>query len=163
MNKRNIIALVLIVISLICLYPGLTAPMLSIKVGTTLPIIGEMVLHDSVQSIVSTIEHLFDNNNHLVGILILLFSVVVPVVKALILLAVLFMKGMGSKSKWFNFVRQIGKWSMADVFVVGVFIAHLATKSDTGINAELHEGFYYFVAYCLISLLAIQIMVVEDE
>ena len=58
----------------------------------------------------------------------------------------------------FNFVKAIGKWSMADVFVVGVFIAYLSTKSNEAISAELYEGFYYFTGYCLISLAAIQAM-----
>lgn len=47
---------------------------------------------------------------------------------------------------------------MADVFVVGVFLAHLATKSDDGIEANLHSGFYYFTAYCIISLIGIQLI-----
>ena len=162
MSTRNIIALVLIIISLICLYPGLTSPIMSIKVGATLPIVGELVLHDSVQSIISTIETLFESKNTLVAFLILLFSVIVPILKAVILMAVLFIKNMTAKKKWYQFVAAIGKWSMADVFVVGVFLTHLATKSDTGINAQLHEGFYYFLAYCLISLLAIQVMNIED-
>jgi len=163
MGTRNIIALILIIISLLCLYPGLTYPILSIKVGTTLPIVGEMVLHESTQSIISTIKTLFEQNNTLVAFLILLFSVVVPILKALILIAVLFVKGLGRKKSWFNFVAAIGKWSMADVFVVGVFLAYLATKSDAGITAKIHEGFYFFTAYCIISLIAIQIMKVEDD
>ncbi|MEO0779788.1 MAG: paraquat-inducible protein A, partial [Bacteroidota bacterium] len=67
----------------------------------------------------------------------------------------------GARQQWFQFVRAIGKWSMADVFVVGVFLAFLATRSNENINAALHPGFYYFLAYCLISLLAIQVMKVE--
>ena len=51
---------------------------------------------------------------------------------------------------------------MADVFVVGVLLAFLATKSDDGIDAKLHEGFYYFLAYCIISILATQLLKIEE-
>jgi len=61
-----------------------------------------------------------------------------------------------------KFVAIISKWSMADVFVVGVLLATLATTSEDAIEAHLHEGFYYFAAYCIISILAAQIMKVED-
>jgi hypothetical protein len=47
---------------------------------------------------------------------------------------------------------------MADVFVVGVFIAFLTTTTDANIKATLHEGFYFFVAYCLVSVLSVQLV-----
>jgi len=59
-------------------------------------------------------------------------------------------------------VSAIGKWSMADVFVVGVFLAYLATASEESISAEVFDGFYYFTAYCIISILGIQIMDLRD-
>ena len=52
---------------------------------------------------------------------------------------------------------------MADVFVVGVFIAYLSTKSNSMITAELLSGFYYFTGYCLVSLIGIQIASPEEE
>jgi paraquat-inducible protein A len=58
---------------------------------------------------------------------------------------------------------MISKWSMADVFVVGVFLSFLATRSNKDINAWLHDGFYFFLAYCLISILATQIMDIEEN
>jgi len=163
MKARNIIALILIIISLICLYPGLTEPILSIKVGAKLPIVGNITLHESIQSILDTINTLHENNNGLVAFLILFFSVIVPVIKAILLLVVLFFKNLKQRMNIHKFVYIIGKWSMADVFVVGVFLAFLATKSNESIEANIHAGFYYFLAYCLISLLAIQIMQVEEQ
>ncbi len=158
MTPRNIIALILILISLGCLYPGLTIPILSIYVGAKLPLIGEIGLHDSTQSIMKTIRTLRDNDNNLVAFLILLFSVMVPIIKATILLAVLFFKRIKNRTFLHKFVAIISKWSMADIFVVGVFLAFLATKSDDNIHAQLHEGFYYFLAYCIISIFATQLM-----
>jgi uncharacterized paraquat-inducible protein A len=47
---------------------------------------------------------------------------------------------------------------MADVFAVGVYVAFLASKAAENFDAEIRIGFYYFVAYCLVSLLALQFM-----
>ncbi len=62
-----------------------------------------------------------------------------------------------------RFVSVIGKWSMADVFVVGILLAFLATRSDDNIHAQLHDGFYWFLAYCVISIISFQIMKVEGN
>ena len=43
-------------------------------------------------------------------------------------------------------------------FVVGVLIAYLSTGSDENVNAYLHSGFYYFTAYCIVSIAAVQII-----
>jgi len=162
MNTRNWMSLILILASLACLYPGLFQPIMSISIVPRLPLVGEITLYESTQSILKTIETLYENNNKLVAVLILLFSVVVPIIKAIILLIVLFIKNLDIRKKLFNFVRIIGKWSMADVFVVGIFLAFLATQSNDGFHAEIHNGFYYFLAYCLISLVAIQVMKIEE-
>ena len=162
MSIRNIIAFILIILSLVFLYPGLTSPMISLKIGANLPLVGELVVHETTQSILNTIETLYENDNSLVAGLILLFSVIVPILKAVILLAVLFVKKIGMRAKLHKFVAIISKWSMADVFVVGVLLAALATSSEDAIEANLHQGFYYFLAYCIISILASQIMEVED-
>ncbi len=160
---RNNIAFVLIIISLICLFPGLTWDLLTIEVGTTLPLIGEVNLYTATRSIMTTIKELYANDNAIVGFLILLFSVLIPIFKAVSLLVVLFAKNWNGRKKLHQFINLISKWSMADVFVVGVFLAFLATKSNKDIHAEIHEGFYYFLAYCIISILAGQLIQIEDD
>lgn len=162
MTKRNIVGLSLIVLSLICLYPGLTLPILNIKVGASIPLLGEIELYNRTQSVVTGIELLYDNDNAFVATMILIFSVVVPVLKAVILFIVLAFKNWKFRLNAYNFVALIGKWSMADVFVVATFLAYLGTSSDEGINSQVMEGLYYFTAYCIISLLAIQVIDVKD-
>lgn len=158
MSKRNICALLLILSSLACLYPGLMFAMLTIKVGTFFPLVGQIDLYEATQSIIQTIDNLFLNENYLVAWLILLFSVVVPVLKTVMLLLVLLVKQQQWRKPMFNFVSVIGKWSMADVFVVSIFMAYLASKSNQAISATLHEGFYYFSAYCVLSILGTQLI-----
>lgn len=164
MSTRNIIAFILILLSLICLYPGLTTPMLSLKIGATLPLVGELVVHETTQTILNTIQTLHENDNSIVAGFIFLFSVIIPILKTIILLVVLFLKKINIRlrSQLHKFVAIISKWSMADVFVVGVLLATLATSSEDAIEANIHAGFYYFAAYCIISILAAQIMKVEE-
>jgi len=161
MHTRNIIAVILLIISLVCLFPGLTQTILSLKIGAALPIVGTLTLHESTQSILKTIETLNKNNNALVAFLILLFSVIVPLFKAISLLSVLLIKKLRNHSRLHRFIALISKWSMADVFVVGVFIAFLSTQSNEALEAKLGTGFYWFLAYCLISIAASQIMTTE--
>ena len=163
MSKRNACALILILASLACLYPGLMFPMLTIKVGTVLPLIGALELYEATQSIVQTIENLFANKNHLVAWLILIFSVVIPILKVAILLIVLLFRNNQWREPFFNFVAVIGKWSMADVFVVSIFMAYLATQSNEAVSATLHEGFYYFTAYCVLSILGTQLIILHER
>ena len=161
MHTRNIIAVVLLIISLICLVSGLIQPILSLKIGAALPLVGTLTLHESTQSILKTIETLHDNNNTLVAFLILLFSIIVPIFKAISLLAVLLIKKLRNHSRLHKFIALISKWSMADVFVVGIFIAFLSTQSNEALEAKLGTGFYWFLAYCLISIAASQVMTTE--
>ncbi|MDA0195009.1 MAG: paraquat-inducible protein A [Bacteroidetes bacterium] len=162
MSKRNVAGFILTVISLLLLYPGLTFPMFRLEIGAEFPIVGKITLYEQTQSILQTVKTLNENNNAIVAFLILFFSVVVPFLKGITLVIALFFKNLKHRAMLYRFVQLIGKWSMADVFVVGVFIAYLSTKTNSTIMAELHEGFYYFTAYCLISLTAIQIMKIDN-
>lgn len=161
MLKRNIVALILTVVSLCLLYPGLTKPILQIVISAELPIIGKTTFYEQTQSILQTVDTLYTTNNKFVAILILLFSVVVPAIKGVIILAVLLVKNFAYKAKFYRFVYIIGKWSMADVFVVGVFMAYLSTQSNNSIQADLLEGFNYFAFYCILSLLGIQMTTIQ--
>ena len=109
MSKRNIIGLALIAISLICLYPGLTLPILNIHVGASIPLLGEIELYDRTQSVISGIRLLYNYENAFVATMILIFSVVIPILKALILFAVLAFKNWKHRVKAYSFVSIIGK------------------------------------------------------
>ncbi|MEQ9424561.1 MAG: paraquat-inducible protein A [Cyclobacteriaceae bacterium] len=161
MSKRNILGFSLTLVSIGFLFPGLTFPMLTLEIGAEFPIVGKVTLYEQTQSILQTIETLHNNNNSIVAFLILFFSVIVPFFKAIILVFALFTKNTDLRVSLHKFVSAIGKWSMADVFVVGVFIAYLSTASNSAIIATLHEGFWYFTGYCLISLTGIQVMKME--
>ena len=161
MLKRNIAALILTIVSLSLLYPGLTKPILQVVISAELPIIGKTTFYEQTQSILETVDTLYNTNNKFVAILIFLFSVIIPFTKGVIILGVLLIRNFAFKAKLYRFVFIIGKWSMADVFVVGVFMAFLSTQSNNSIETNLLEGFNYFAFYCILSLLGIQMTTLE--
>ncbi|MDX1577968.1 MAG: paraquat-inducible protein A [Gemmatimonadota bacterium] len=162
MTLRNIIALILVLVSFVLLIPGLTADMVTIKAN--LSIMGvETELFRETRSILQTVEGLHESGNDFVAGLILLFSVLVPFIKGALLAVAAALKKVRLRLGIAGFVRSISKWAMADVFVVGVYIAYLSARATDNLDAELHAGFYWFAGYCLVSLLALQFMKLEGE
>lgn len=130
----------------------------------TLDVSGNVDAFDKTRSILGTARELYDSNHVLVAVLIVTFSVVVPLFKALILLFMLppFSTKVRSALLWTSNV--LSKWSMADVFVIAIFIAYLAgngiqeSRGLVQFNATLGIGFWYFLGYCLLSILGTQVL-----
>ena len=159
MTTRNWIAVGLTIVSLALLVPGLRGDALTIT--ATMPLF-KKPLFEETQSILRAIDRLYDSKNYFVAGLILLFSVIVPFIKAALLGVILALKSPLGKYRTYLFVRSVSKWAMADVFAVGVFIAFMAGNALDNLDAKLHPGFFYFVAYCLISNVAFQFLHVPD-
>jgi uncharacterized paraquat-inducible protein A len=142
-------------LSLALLYPGIFSPIFTIQGELSVPIIGKLDLGTTTRSIWGTVQFLYDSNNNLVATLILLFSVIIPILKSILLLWVLApmpSQFIAPKKPLLTWLNRIGKWSMADVFVVAVFLAYLATGSMKVFSARLENGFYFFLAYCILSM-----------
>jgi hypothetical protein len=116
------------------------------------------------QTIVVTIRYLFENGGYLAGTLLLIFSVGVPLGKVLLFFISLHIRA-SIREKILSFINVIGKWSMADVFVVSIYTAYLGARSSVGVGQPVHfeteygPGFYWFAAYCVVSLAAQQVAV----
>ncbi len=159
MPARNTVALGLTIISLALLLPGLFKPMLTMS--ASLELMGfQRELMRETQSALQSVRTLHESGNSFVAGLILLFSVIVPFLKVLVFGAILALRQPVARYRLFLFVRSISKWAMADVFVVGVFIAMMAARATDNLHAEAEPGLYYFAAYVLVSNLAFQILTV---
>lgn len=149
--RKNRIAFVLILLSFVLLIPGLTEPLLTIT--ASIEFMGlKRDLFSETRSILQTVENLHQSGNDFVAGLILLFSVVVPFAKGTALLTALALSNRRARFRINRFIDAISKWSMADVFLVGVYVAFLSAKATDNLDAEIHRGFYYFAAYCLVSI-----------
>ena len=127
---------------------------------------GTVQAFDKTRSILETAEELRAGGHLPVAVLIVLFSVVVPLTKALLLGGALVP---WTPRRWRRRLALVanasGKWSMADVFVIAIFVAFLAgngiqeSRGLVDFEARLEEGFWYFLAYCLVSVLGTQLLV----
>jgi hypothetical protein len=118
---------------------------------------GDMYFYYQSKSVLELIELLFRQQNWVVGLSILLFSVLFPLVKITSTFWLALRPDVGRRSWLVFFVEKSGKWSMADVFVVAVFLSFLAfSNMQVGINTDSRVliGLYFFLTYCLLSLLS---------
>ena len=173
----------LTLLTFLLLIPGVTLPIYSVSITTRMeasilsdPV--DVTVYEQTRSILGTVGELWRSTDYLVSSLILFFSIIVPVTKGAMLLASIYVTGRTLK-KWLVLVVDlIGKWSMADVFVVGVFLAFLATRDQaqansfsvpvllqrvevdmqTRLTSTLGPGFYYFLSYCLFSVFWTQVL-----
>ncbi len=143
-------------IGAICLVVGLIAPVLSLKAYTTLPVVGEVVLRYEAKSVITTIGSLARSNNYFIASLIAAFSVLTPLIKIIIAITVVQKRWPAWHNRGLEFTKAIGKWSMADVFVVAVLVAYFSASGDEFSEAKIGLGLYYFAAYCLLSQYATQ-------
>lgn len=161
MTTRNWIALLLTVVSLGLLYPGLTEPVLTITASLKILGVSKEVFRQT-QSITESVRTLYREGNTFVAALILFFSITVPFIKALLLGVILTTRKASTRLRYYRIVQGVSKWAMADVFVVGIFIAYLAANAIDNLQAVAERGFYFFAAYCLVSNLAFQFLKVPE-
>jgi hypothetical protein len=127
--------------------------------------VSEVEVYQQTRSILGSVKQLYEVGSPVPATLILLFSVIVPVGKAALVTWAMFIVDDRRRLRTVRFVESIAKWSMADVFVVALFIAYLAahaTQTPPGnaaaapplisFSAHFGAGFYWFAAYCLFSL-----------
>jgi uncharacterized paraquat-inducible protein A len=112
-----------------------------------------------------------------VGLMVLAFSVVFPVAKLVASALYCYrVRGLQESSLVKFFALKSGKWSMADVLVVALFMAYIgfdgvistqlnqlrqaATGMDvlTTNNTTLQAGFFLFLGFCIAGLLLGQVM-----
>lgn len=173
-QKNKLIAGV-IMAALICLVAGLFTPMIELaayerdvsipvkfdtgflgaKIDFTQVFAGDMFFYYQSKSVVELIGLLLKQNNYVVGLSILFFSLIIPFLKIVFTLLVAW-KNDFYENKLINFwIKYLGKWSMADVFVVALFLGFLAFNNmQTGISTEskILPGLYFFFAYVVLSV-----------
>jgi hypothetical protein len=121
---------------------------------------GEVEVLQKTRSIWGTVTELYHSGNGLVAGLVMLFSVVVPALKLSLMLAQQCVSSIGLKLRINAVVNALAKWSMADVFVVALIITFMAGNASGGMGemlktqAQFENGFYFFTAYCILSILS---------
>lgn len=161
-------------------FPGIILPMFAMNMEMA-AIFNKSELTSSIVdtelSIIATVEELWADQRLLVAALIFLFSVCIPLIKTSLVSIAYFSKNSLTQNRLLGWVAGIGKWSMADVFVVAIFLAILSTNHaetseshqfavfglkiafdiSTQTLSSAGQGFYYFTAYCILSLFGTQL------
>lgn len=186
LNPRNVLTLIISLFSIGILIPGLTLPILSVKLDASLKAsVGtiESGIFDHSRSILGTISDLHSKDKILVAFLILFFSVLIPIIKSSLVLVCLFINNLNLRKKVATGIGYIAKWSMADVFVIAIFLSYLSSGNEATSNLEevkilgmvlpieiqtnmissLGQGFWYFTGYCLLSIGATSIWDEENK
>ena len=114
--------------------------------------------HASTSTILQGVRQLMDDDQHLLALVVLVASVVVPVIKILGLSFLL----VSVQCKWswrpkdrtrlYRLIELIGRWSMLDIFVVAVLIALVKLGTLVSITAE--GGAVAFGAVVVLTMLA---------
>ncbi len=198
LSLRNKLAFSISILSFFFLFPGIYLSMLTVSttgsINAKIPHVESgflgmpnvkgtehrqmpLKIFDKTRSILKTVQDLWNKKYFFVASMILLFSVLVPLVKGLLITCIFFNKKPETRRKIFVFIKSIGKWSMCDVFVVAVLLAYLSTGASqtenvknitmmgytvnvdvlAGMQAHLQIGFWFFLTYCILSLLALQL------
>ncbi|SFN80273.1 paraquat-inducible protein A [Salegentibacter flavus] len=178
-----------VLFSLVLLFAGLTAPMIEIDarfqqvnfllIGEQISFNNQVIFFQS-KSILQVIGILFETgkiDSYFVGILILAFSIIFPIAKLISTQIYLAGNKKLRKNKILKFFAfKSGKWSMADVYVIAVFMAYIGFQgildhqlSNLNIENEslvsistnktsLQPGFIIFIGFVLFSLLLSSIL-----
>ncbi|PTB83741.1 paraquat-inducible membrane protein A [Sulfurovum lithotrophicum] len=139
--------------AIITLVLGLITPILMVTIHKEVEYIGDIVLSFESKGVIGSIAKLFDSGDIIVALVILLFSVLVPVLKVLSLLFISIFMESDFAHKIVKFFKMIGKWSMVDVFVVAVFLVYLTANKGDVSRAEVEVGLYFFLAYVIVSMM----------
>jgi len=127
---------------------------------------GDMIFYYQSKSVLELVGTLFEQKNWVVAISILSFSILFPFFKLLFTCLMLFGKRFSESGVAAFVVKYAGKWSMADVFVVSVFLAYLAfSNMQVGIMTESNVllGLYFFMGYCILSIISSHLILKKDK
>ncbi|ABI73732.1 Paraquat-inducible protein A [Shewanella frigidimarina NCIMB 400] len=125
---------------------------------------GEVEVFRNSRSIIDTIAALYQSHHFVVAMLVGLFSIVIPAIKLITMLILLLPVTPLIKQRLSKMISVIGKWSMADVFVVAIIVTYMAGNASAGMGdmlktqSQFEIGFYYFLGYCIFSI-ASQMMI----
>lgn len=172
----------LTLVSVVLLLLGITLPMIDIDARLNsfkLNLLGENLEFDeqvlffqskSIYDVTTTLWKGKGIDLKIVGTLIFLFSIVFPILKLTLSTLFLYTSKVRKSTLAQNIIFYLGKWSMADVFVVAIFMAYVGFygivtsqlgalgQNQSGYAVEtvnysqLSPGALFFTLYCLVSI-----------
>ena len=146
-------AMLLSFTTFISLIYGLINPILMVTIHKQVDYLGDVILSFESKGIIGSISKLYESGEFAVAFTILLFSILLPAIKSLMLTFMLIFYEHPWNQKMVVFFKQIGKWSMIDVFVVATFLVYFTSNTGGISQAEIQVGLYFFLAYVILSMI----------
>src|ERR1700735_3262049 len=171
-------ATVLLLFCVVLLLGGVLTPMLEVEAKISRlsitflgqPIaFGDQVLYFQSKSVLEVFRTLVTQGKPdmwIVGVLVLMFSVVFPILKILTSVFYLYQPSLVRENRVARFfVLESSKWSMADVMALAIFMAYVAFNGliantmsmlkGTGVDlaiptdsSKMLPGYYLFIGFC---------------
>lgn len=132
----------LLVIASLMLAIGMVLPVMTIKT---------LVFMRNSFSILSGIYDLLVGGKYFLFIVVVVFSVVLPIVKLVVLFVALLQHRTEKKpAKLLAILHDYGRWAMLDVFVVALLVVSI--KLGAMASVIIHVGFYIFATAVLLTM-----------
>ncbi|CAE7194171.1 dnaJ, partial [Symbiodinium necroappetens] len=148
-SMKTLLCLIALTAAYAFLIPGIVTKMFSAKA-----VVGASVVLDVEKSTLGLIVMLFQNGMLLPALIILGYSVLMPFAKLVVFISyahpALRIRGLSSPGA-VRAVQKISKWATVDVFTAGT-ICGLFCQPHLYLEIKLHDGFYYFMSYCVLSV-----------
>lgn len=171
------------IVSIVMLLLGISLPMIDIDARLNsfeFSILGSQIDFDeqvlyfqskSITDVTSTLMQSRGIDMKIVGALVFLFSIVFPFFKLLLSSLYLFVEKIRVSKIANTVIFYLGKWSMADVFVVAIFMAYIGFYGITSAQlndiasgqgnyqvqtvnySKLSPGALFFTSYCVLSII----------
>lgn len=129
---------------------------ISLALGISLPSIKltKFYFFSTEFSLISTVWTLIQRNQIFLGVIVLLFSIVLPIFKILylVMLTTMPLDALQRQYRRLRALEWLGKWSMHDVLVLALMIFFL--KSQGIYDARSLSGVYFFTAAVVFMILA---------
>ena len=144
MQMKKWIINLLLLTSFVCLCAGLYLPLVTVS---------KLYIFRNEVSMFTGLAGLWEEGQYLVFVILLAFSVLLPLSKTgLLLFANNVQAGSGRRVyRVMQWLSHHGKWSMLDVFVVAVLVVSL--KLGALASVRINAGFYVFSASVILTML----------
>ncbi len=150
-NYKILIALMFVSASTFLII-GLFAPVMRLE-----KTIIKFTVEQDTWSLAGGIYELVTGEHLLIGLIVMLFTVVLPVTKLSLLMTLSFGKfTQSTQHSVLTVLNLTSKWSMLDVFVIAILI--VTAKLSSFADATARWGLYVFVLHVLISMLLIKMV-----
>ena len=143
-SSKEIFLISILSVALISWLVGILAPIMTIEIFKDFPVFGFTIFKYESKGIWTTVEKLWSLQNYLLSVIIVLFSIAIPLIKTISL----FFSALTKVN--IKYIDFIGKWSMADVFIVSLLLTNLSISADEFTDAKVQVAIYFFCTYVIL-------------